>query len=211
MDKIVKQVSLVLALTISLSGCSTNEELINRDNFIKAGQKDTEVLYQNFTPPAQIVLTNYVTDNFPTSSYSGELLLDLDLDGFDDIKFYSFYGVGHPKAFVTPSEGCKISDIGDDKIVEICNSPKQQNDLIDENLEWFNLSDFTNAHSDKALLSSYTPEWTETPEVKNNLWQEADQYLAYRIIQKSDTVYGWIGIQIDAYYKLAIKDTGLAK
>lgn len=209
--KTMKQMMSILALGFLLFDCKTTEEQLAKQRSILAGQKDSKVLYQDFIPDRKVSLKNILVNNQPTISYSGILSLDLDLDGVDDLAFYSFYGIGHSVIMTAPSEGFEISDISKNKLIEIHTAPKKANDLIDKNLEWLDLSDAEFKNSDKVILSSYTPEWINVSEVKNNPWKGTDLYLAYRMIEGTETVYGWIGLQIDDYYKLTIRDTGSVK
>lgn len=205
MIKIITQVGLILVLSIILAGCQKDEEQKIRNQSILAGQKDNEVLLQDFTPDLEIALTNESAGNIPSTVYSGELSVDLDLDGMNDIKFHSFYGMGHPMGSIVPSQGCQISDISSKWNIEICSIPQQLLAKIDKNLEWHILSH-------EIVLSGYTPEWNNVPATISIFsWDEPNLYLAYRMIQSPDTIYGWMGIEIADYYKLKIKDTGLVK
>jgi len=203
--KIINQIGLILVLTILLAGCKKEDDQKSRTQFILAGQADDKVLLQNFTPDLEMAMKNTTAGGIPSTGYSGNLYVDLDLDGTNDLKFRSFYGVGHSMTASAPSEGCKISDISPKWNVQICLVPQQLQDSIDENMDWHNVNIF------ESDLSSYTPEWINSAEIKNNSWNEPNLYLAYRIIQSTDTIYGWMGIEIVDYYKLKIKDAGLMK
>jgi hypothetical protein len=202
--KTIKRIALILTLALPFASCHKAEVEKSRNAFILAGQNDTEVLSRDFVPNLQMELTNEKIGSVPTSVYSGELFLDLNLDGKNDMRFYSYYGMGHPMAFVTPSEGSLIYDISPESTIDICFEPLHLNDSVNVNLSWKKLIV-------QNTLSSYTPEWYSSPEIKDNRWTESDLYFGYRMILKADTIYGWIGIQITDYYKLTIRDIGLAK
>lgn len=206
--KSINIVILILISTILLAGCQKDEQQINRAQFILAGQASSEVLLKDFTPKLEISLTNVASAAGPTTEYMGELLIDLDLDGVNDLKFTSFYGRVHFMGASAPSKGCEISNVPfqiANLPTEICWEPKQLNDTIDKDLN------FQKPIILGQYLSSYTPEWNGWPEKENNLWSAPDLYLAYRILQPTDTIYGWIGIEIEDYYKLKISNIGLTK
>ena len=139
--KTLKQIGLLILFIIFFTHCEKTEEKEKRNNFILAGQKDNTMLTQDFEPDLEITLTNNVVNGIPTTGYSGELLLDTDLDGLKDLKFYSFYGKGHTMPFLElPSEGCQISNILTDKKIEILMNSKQLNEIIDNSRIWTNVS-----------------------------------------------------------------------
>lgn len=205
---LIKLVGVIVISIILLAGCQKDEEQRNRAQYILAGQASSEVTIKDFNPDLEISLTNVASAAGPTNEYSGELLIDLNLDGMNDLKFTSFYGREHLIAYSSPSMGCEISYFpfqNANRPIEICWEPLQLNNLIDKEIN------FQKGTILGQYLSSYTPEWNGWPEKENNLWNAPDLYLAYRILQPTDTIYGWIGIEIDDYYKLKIRNIGLTK
>ncbi|GEM_PF-7102926 len=191
---------LLILFAIILVGCEKNEEE-HRNNFVLAGQKDNTMLVKDYEPDLHITLTNNVVNGIPSTGYSGTLLIDTDFDGSNDLEFYSFYGMGHPIGYVTPTEGCKIECISTDKKIEIFMSPKHQNDTIDNKHIWTTTSLQT-------YLSSYDP---DNIGINSNFWDAEDLYMGFRMIQLKDTTYGWISLQIAENYKLVIKEIGIQK
>jgi len=198
------KIGLAILTALSFTFCQKTEVEKDRNDFILAGQSGQDVLVRDFVPDLHVEITNETIGSWPTTVYSGELFLDLNLDGKNDMRFYSFYGMGHPIGYVTPSEGTLVFDISPESTIDICSEPLHLNDSVNKNLTWRQLII-------QNTLSSYTPELSGSPEVIKNSWTESDLYLGFRMIQASDTIYGWIGIQITDYYKLTIKDMGLTK
>jgi hypothetical protein len=191
---------LMLPLLILLS-CKKEDNSKQYRQYILAGEKEENVVYHDFTPDLAVTMVKDSSIGMPSTALTGNLTLDLDFDNINDIKFHSFTGLGHSGSLPTASQGCEVSEINSNWEIEICKTPLLLNDTINRRLNWTKIVVYGTS------VSSYTPAWQNFPEEKDNVWNESGKYMGYRMIHSNDTIYGWLALQVDNYYKLKIRET----
>jgi hypothetical protein len=197
-----------------LIGCEDNNK--NGDiqsEFILAGVNSDKLNTRVYSSGLEINFENEKAGDYPTTGYSGDLLIKLDSDNSDYIKFHAYYGYGCSMAgCFYPTKACEISAL-DNKRIEIFSEPLTTNDTIDNKLDWKLLGPNTvgEVYVTSTILSSFTPEWTNTAEIADNKWITENLYLAIRVKQGDIYKFGWIRLFINDYYDLNIKEIGLEK
>jgi hypothetical protein len=201
----------LFALFIS---CGDNDKIEDiQSEYILAGVDSDKFEIQKYSSGLKISFENEASGDYPTTGYSGDLLIDLDSDNSNDIMFHAYYGYGCSMAgCFSPTKACEISVI-DNKQIEIYAEPLTINDTIDSKLDWKLLGPNTDGeiYIKSTVLSSFTPEWTNTAEIANNKWTTEDLYLAIRVKQGDIYKFGWIRLLIDDYYDIDIREIGLEK
>jgi hypothetical protein len=84
-----------------------------------------------------------------------------------------------------------------------------QNDIIDYHLHW--QSPAYNQYPKTITLSSYLPPSNGQPAIEDNKWNGPGKYLAIRSITGNDTLYGWVGIQIENFDSVIVRDYGFMR
>jgi hypothetical protein len=191
----MKRILFVSALIFC--GCN-DERLVNTRNYILAGvTEDAFIRYTDLDPDNEIVLVNIVANAHPTQLFKGQLKIDLKVKGSGEIVFKSFYG-----SLCTPLNPCFSPEAGiqimsSNTSIEFNATPLNYNDKIDDQLEWIPIAHQSNFLSGSSAYLNREP---------HNEWSGEDKYLAVRVIYPKDTVYGWVGLQIEDYYKLTLRN-----
>ncbi|MFB6343917.1 hypothetical protein ACE1ET_19500 [Saccharicrinis sp. FJH62] len=202
---------LVFLLLLSCEYINTSEDI--QSEFILAGINSEKLDTHTYPSVQKITFENETAAGYPSTVYSGTISLDLNSDGTNDIKFYSYYGYACSMAgCFKPTKACKVLNIGNNEI-EINLNPLHLRDTIDNKLDWKILGPDSDGEHKliSAILSSYTPKWTNSAEIANNIWNSGDLYLAIRIRKGDIYKYGWIRLYITDYYDLNIKETACEK
>jgi len=211
----MKRLNLIgLFLIALLISCEDKDEIEDiQSEYILAGVDSDKLDTQIYSSGLEIDFKNETAGDYPTTGYSGDLLIDLDSDNSDDIKFHAYYGYGCSMAgCFTPTKACEISVI-DNKRIEIYSKPITANDTIDNTLDWKLLGPNTDGemYIKSTILSSYTPEWTSTDEIANNSWSTENLYLAIRVRYGDIYKFGWIRLWIEDYYNIDVREIGLER
>lgn len=155
-----------------LIGCEDNNKNVDiQSEFILAGVDSDKLDNQLYSSELKIDFENETTGDYPTTGYSGDLLIDLDSDSSNDIKFHAYYGYGCGVSMQCITKACEIRNLNN-KLIEVYNFPLQKNDTIDDNLNWNIIGPYSDAGINAwvTILSSYSPEWINSDEIKNNEW-----------------------------------------
>lgn len=197
-----------------LVGCEDNNKMQNtQSKFTLVGVDADKIDMQLYSPELKINFVNETAGDFPTTGYSGDLSIDLDSDSNDDIKFHAHYGYGCSMAgYFRPTKACEVKSI-DNKEIEIYSNPLSLNDTIDNNLHWKIMGPKKDGEQMiiSTVLSSFTPEWTNNEEIRNNVWINENLYLAIRVKKGNIFKFGWIRFHIDDYYDIKINEIGFEK
>lgn len=211
----MKKVSLTWILLLAgLIGCEDNNK--NEDiqsEFILAGVDSDKLNIQLYPSELKIDFKNETAGGSPTTGYSGDLLIDLDSDNSNDIKFHAYYGYGCSMTGGCITKACELWNL-DNKEIDIYRTPLEFNDIISNNLTWNKLGPYSKGGELmlwSTTLSSYSPEWIDSAEIMNNVWTSEDFYLAIRIKCEDIYKFGWIRLYIDDFYDIKIKEIGLEK
>jgi hypothetical protein len=92
--------------------------------------------------------------------------------------------------------------------LSIATNVLSKNDVIDYHLNWEGVSEWF-PHT--TMLSSYTPASNGQEAIAFNNWEGNDHYVAVRDIKGKDTLYGWVGIQIENYDSVVVRDYGMMR
>jgi hypothetical protein len=185
------------------AGCA-DDGLRNTRNFIYAGVTNDEVIkYIDFTPDEEVELKNVTVGGFPTQYSEGILSLKFSINRVEEITFKSFTGstcpIGAP--CFTPVNGCEIK--ATKTSIEFCPEALSYNEVINNDLNWLPIEPRSN------FLSASTSYLNREP---HNNWESGDnKFLGIRFIYENDTVYGWVGLHIEDYYKLTLRDFAVNK
>lgn len=206
--------SIWLLFFLLLIACEDNNKIEDtQSKFILVGIDSDKIDMQLYSPELKISFENETVGNLPTTVCSGDLLIDLDSDNNDDIKFHAYYGYGCPMSgCFSPIKACEIMTI-DNKEIDIYSNPLSLNDTIDNNLDWKILGPRLEGEQMTVftILSSFTPEWPNNEEIKNNAWLTENLYLAIRIKKGDIWKFGWIRLYINDYYDIKIKEIGFER
>ncbi|MCF8381003.1 MAG: hypothetical protein K9H49_15620 [Bacteroidales bacterium] len=201
-------------LSLLFTACEENKEAEDlQSDYILAGVETVELNINLFSPELKIDFINEKIGDIPTTGFSGDLYIDLNSDSNSDIQFHAFYGYSCSMAgCFSPVQACELMTINSGT-VEIYGKPLSLNDTINSNLDWEVLG---SSQVDEQIifhtqLSSFTPAWANTEEIRNNEWLDENQYLAIRMKKGDIYKFGWIRLRIEDYYDLILKETGFEK
>ena len=205
--------SIWLLLLIVMISCDDKNEINDvQSDFILAGVNSKKLDRQIYTPELKITFKNNNAGGYPTTAYSGDLLLDLNSDNLNDIKFHAYYGIFCSWGGCI-TEACELWNLNN-KEIEIYETPLQFNDTISCSLTWDKLGPYSKGGELIrwfTILSSYTPKLLNSEEVMNNNWTSENFYLAIRIKSADLYKFGWIRMYINDYYDIKIKEIGFEK
>jgi len=183
-------------------------------NFIIAGEKsETTVFYHDYSPDFQIPLLGKDTTigqiTIASPIKSGFLNIDFDSDNISDIEIFAKNNSASSFFASTPKKVCCI--IKKQLSIQYIETPFHINDTINKTGEWKETGQQEPPFGNLGKLSLLQDSSRFEPEIKINNWTGTNKYLAIRMITKNDTIYGWIGIQIEDYCTVTIRDYAIVK
>ncbi len=200
-----------LLIYVAMISCKDNNDIEDtQPGYILAGVESNKLNIQSYSSELKISFKNETAGDIPTTVFSGDLLIDLDSDNTNDIKFHAYYGYGCSMAGECITKACELWNLNNN-MIEICKTPLNAEDKISDQLTWSKLGPYSEGEELivwSTNLSSYSPEWNNSEEVKNNTWTSDNLYLAIRIKRGDIYKYGWIKLNIDDFYDVKVKEIG---
>ncbi|PKP19158.1 MAG: hypothetical protein CVU05_11960 [Bacteroidetes bacterium HGW-Bacteroidetes-21] len=173
----------------SLSRAS-NTVTYSNPNAFKAGQYLGNGVYYFNVDPDSTVVPPYEM-GISSSSYD----FDLNNDGQMDFTMIAYLSV----SYGSEQYYSKIIGLNNNKVASISTytDTLREGDMINKNLAW---------NTDWQYLKSYS-QFAWWPIIITGLWDfNKDRFLGLNVITGTDTIYGWIRLQISSYNRVIVKD-----
>jgi hypothetical protein len=135
--KILSYPVIFILISALLIRCTKEESPGNGQQYIIAGEKPGNSIYKDYQPDLKMVMVNESVNGIPTTSSYGDLFINANLDGSNDVHFHAYSDKVHSinGSFIR-TEGCTVKSVSDHWSVEVCFTPCYSGDTIDNHLLW---------------------------------------------------------------------------
>jgi hypothetical protein len=212
----MKKLILSVAFISFLFSCEKDNDSLVINSYIKAGDSTSQaVVYIN--GPDTVFQSECSKQYFSSCGTALIYNLDLNQDDINDyeIELFLMTGIGHDAEPGFLIAAVTIAPLNIHNKVSIneglYSSVKihSASDSICKNLTW---SEDTLLHNLVSLnVSGYTNEIPSYSYDINSWAGKMDKYIGLQMIEPSDTIYGWIRLDVYDVYKIAIKDFAYIK
>jgi len=206
----VKKLLPFLFISIILLACNQEQEdnSVCKNSLLIAGEFDPGCfMHHEFDPPIKILGERVGTDN--DFIYNDSVRIDLNFDGADDLQFRYYF------EFFQPSCDCEGIDCCMPSGMAFCNVEKLVNIEI-ASTEFYGIRpdrlEYGDTIDNQLLWIKEGTEYFASAGM-GGLWSDKMEagLMGFRLIQDTDTLYGWIRLNTFSCTKIEISDFVIQK